>query len=51
MTVRLAKTASAQSDQSSLCAQWVAVQADLSLRWVHMPLRLFCHEAAQLVYC
>ena len=50
--------ASAQSDQSSLCGQWVAkdpsflhedsedsdqdwadAQADLSLRWAHMP---FC---------
>ena len=24
-------------------------QADLSLRWEHMPLCLFCHEAAHLI--
>ena len=23
-------------------------QADLSLRWAHMPLCWFCHEAAQM---
>ena len=23
-------------------------QADLSLRWAHMPCRWFCHEAAQI---
>ena len=53
---------SAQSDQSSLWAQWVAKdpsflhvdsktlirQADLSLRWAHMPFCWFCHEAAQV---
>ena len=26
----------------------VDAQADLSLRWVHMPFYWFCHEAAQL---
>ena len=51
--------ASPQSDQSSLCAQWVAkdpsflhadsedwvdVQADLC--WAHMPFCWFCHEVA-----
>ena len=50
MSVRPAKTQISLSDQSSLCAQWVAkdprflyadsedwadAQADLSLRWVH----------------
>ena len=58
--------ASAQSDQSSLCAQWVAkdssflhadsedwsdwvdAQADLSLRWAHIPFCRFCHEVAQM---
>ena len=43
--------------ESSLCAQWVATdpsflqadaQADLSLRWVHMPFCWFCHEVAHL---
>ena len=23
-------------------------QADLSLRWAHMPIRWFCHDAAQI---
>ena len=57
--------ASAQSNQSSLCAQWVAklsscrqrrlwsdwadAQADLSLRWAHMPFCWFCHEVAQMI--
>ena len=50
--------ASAQSDQSLLCAQWVAkdpsflladsedsdAQADLSVRWAHMPFCWFYHE-------
>ena len=52
----------AQSDQSLLCALWIAkdprllhadsedsdAQADLSLRWAHMPFCWFCHEAAQV---
>ena len=45
--------------ESSLCTQWVAkdprflhadwvdAQADLGLRWAHMPFCWFCHEAAQ----
>ena len=24
------------------------LQADLSLRWAHMPVRWFCHDAAQI---
>ena len=50
--------ASAQSDQSSLCAQWIAKyqsflhadseESDLSLRWAHMPFCWFCHEAAHV---
>ena len=56
--------ASAQSDQSSLCAQWVAkvprllhlesedsdqvAQVDLSLRWATMSFCWFCHEAAHI---
>ena len=53
----------AQSDQSSLVAKdpsflhadredwsdWADAQADLSLRWVHMPFCWFCHEAALMV--
>ena len=49
----------AKSDQSLLCALWVAKdpmllhvdredsEADLSLRWAHMSVCLFCHAAAQ----
>ena len=37
--------ASAKSDQSSQCAKWVAED----LRWAHMPLCWFCHEAAHLL--
>ena len=46
-----------QSDQSLLCAQWVAkdtsflhetdAQADLSLHWAHMPFCWFCHGVAR----
>ena len=60
---------SAQSDQSSLCAHWVAkdlmflhadsedwsdwadAQADLSLRWAHMPYCWFCRDAAHITNC
>ena len=27
---------------------WADAQADLSLRWAHMPFCWFCHEAAQM---
>ena len=47
--------ASAQSDQSSLCTQWVAkdpsfLHADIedSDQTGRMPFCWFCHEAAQL---
>ena len=36
------------SAQQRLWSDWVDAQADLSLRWVHMPLCWFCHEAAQM---
>ena len=63
MTVRPAKNqirlgGCPKSDQSSLCAQWVAkdpsflhadAQADLSLRWAHMPFRWFCHSGGSNV--
>ena len=50
--------------ESSLYTQWVAkdpsflhadseswadAQADLSLRWAHMPFFWFCHEADQMI--
>ena len=34
--------------QRSLWSDWADAQADLSLRWAHMPFCWFCHEAAQL---
>ena len=30
-------------------SDWADAQADLSLRWAHMPLSWFCHEAAQML--
>ena len=35
------------SAQQSLWSDWEVAQADLSLRWVHMPFYWFCHEVAQ----
>ena len=33
----------------SLATHWAhSEDSDLSLRWAHMPLRWFCHEAAQM---
>ena len=37
------------SAQRRLCSDWAEAQADLSLRWAHMPFCWFCHEAAQMV--
>ena len=34
------------SAQQRLWSDWADAQADLSLRWVHMPYCWFCHEAA-----
>ena len=31
-----------------LWSHWADAQADLSLRWAHMPFCWFCHEAAQM---
>ena len=31
-----------------LWSDWADAQADLSLRWAHMPFCRFCHEAAQM---
>ena len=33
-----------------LWSDWAAAQPDLSLRWAHMPLCWFCHEAAQISF-
>ena len=38
------------SRQRRLWSHWADAQADLSLRWAHMPLCWFCHEAAHLTY-
>ena len=34
------------SAQRRLWSDWADAQADLSLRWAHMPFCWFCHEAA-----
>ena len=34
------------SAQRRLWSDWADAQADLSLRWAHVPLCWFCHEAA-----
>ena len=31
----------------SLCSDWADAEADLSLRWAHMPFCWFCHAAAR----
>ena len=36
------------SAQRRLWPDWADAQADLSLRWAHMPFCWFCHEAAHL---
>ena len=33
-----------------LWSDWADAQPDLSLRWAHMPLCWFCHEAAQISF-
>ena len=37
------------SAQRRLWSDWTDAQADLSLRWAHMPRCWFCHEVAQLL--
>ena len=34
--------------QRRLWSDWVDTQADPSLRWAHMPVCWFCHDAAQV---
>ena len=36
------------SAQQRLWSDWANAQADLSLRWAHMPFCWFCHDAAQM---
>ena len=36
------------SAQWRLWSDWADAQADLSLRWAHMPFCWFCHDAAQI---
>ena len=36
------------SAQRKLWSDWADAQADLSLRWAHMPFCWFCHEAAHV---
>ena len=56
-TSKMACAPSEDSDQPghSSCGQrrlwsdWADTQADLSLRWAHMPFCCFCHEAALLL--
>ena len=38
------------STQRRLWSDWADAQADLSLRWVHMPFCWFCHEAAHFIF-
>ena len=38
------------SAQRRLWSDWADSQADLSLRWAHMPLCWFCHDAAQIMF-
>ena len=39
------------SAQRRIWSGWADAQADLSLRWAHMPLCCFFHEAAQIRFC
>ena len=36
--------------QRRLWSDWADAQADLSLRWAHMPFCWFCHDAAHIVW-
>ena len=38
------------SAQRKLWSDWVDTQADLSLRWAHMPFCWFCYDAAHFAY-
>ena len=38
------------SAQRRVRSDWADTQADLSLRWAHMPFCWFCHDAAHLIF-
>ena len=38
------------SAQRRLWSDWADAQADLSLRWAHMPFCWFCHDAAHMSF-
>ena len=44
-----ASLATKLSAQRRLWSAWVNTQADLSLRWAHMPFYWFCHALAQTI--
>ena len=46
----VAKDPSLQCGQRRVWSDWVDAQADLSLRWAHIPFCWFCHEAAHFIY-
>ena len=51
-TIKMACSPSEDSDQPghspSLLSETAEAQADLSLRWAHMPVCWFCYEAAHM---
>ena len=48
--VHVAKDPSFRHADSEDWSDWADAQADLSLRWAHLPFRWFCHEAAHLLF-
>ena len=48
--MKKARILSYHSAHSEDWSDWADAQADLSLRWAHMPFCWFCHEAAHLVF-
>ena len=45
---KIACAPSEDSDQPGHPPSLITAQADLSLRWAHMPFCWFCHEAAHI---
>ena len=48
-TNKMACAPSKDSDQPGHPSSLIRVQADLSLRWAHMPFCWFCHEVAEIM--
>ena len=46
---RLLRTQAFSCGQQRLWSDWADAQADLSLRWAHMPFCWFCHALAHLL--